>query len=177
MAHEQGSEDPARNPDSQPSTPVPTIALPEQSVETNRSAPNSSQNVENNGPIVKELHWVHHATFWTQVGVSIIGIIALIIYGRQLGVMHGTLAEMKRSGEQSTEQVWSAIGNINWMARTMDQSSKDTLAQIKEQTKIQVRIREGYTKRSRCCKNWVQCCQNAGRCRGGYTEKEPTALG
>jgi hypothetical protein len=48
--------------------------------------------------------------------------------------MNGTLAEARRSGEQSTKQMWQAVGNINWMARTMDQSSKDTLVQMKAQS-------------------------------------------
>jgi hypothetical protein len=46
------------------------------------------------------------------------------IAGFQLSAMRGTLAEMKRSGEQSTAQMWSAINNINWMARSMDLSQK-----------------------------------------------------
>lgn len=46
------------------------------------------------------------------------------IAGFQLIAMDGTLAEMKRSGEQSTQQMWSAIGNINWEARSMDWSQK-----------------------------------------------------
>ncbi|MGB6973931.1 MAG: hypothetical protein WBD67_04530 [Terracidiphilus sp.] len=46
------------------------------------------------------------------------------ISARQLATMRDTLAEMKRSGEQSTQQVWSAIGNLNWMARSTDQSQK-----------------------------------------------------
>ncbi len=50
----------------------------------------------------------------------------VIIAGFQLSAMQGTLAEMKRSGEQSTAQMWSAISNINWMARSMDWSQKTT---------------------------------------------------
>ena len=54
----------------------------------------------------------------------LVGAFAVAIYGGQLAVMRGTLAEMQRSGEQSTTQMWSAIGNINWMARSMDWSQK-----------------------------------------------------
>jgi hypothetical protein len=64
----------------------------------------------------------------------ILGIGALCVYNGQLSVMRGTLAEMKRSGADSTNQVWQAIANINWMARTAEQSSKDTLAQMKSQS-------------------------------------------
>ena len=65
-----------------------------------------------------------------QANIVCTGIIMLttiaytLIAGRQLATMHGTLIEMKRSGEQSTEQMWSAIGNMNWMARSMDWSQK-----------------------------------------------------
>jgi hypothetical protein len=49
-----------------------------------------------------------------------------IIAGCQLIVMHGTLGQMQRSGDQATQQMWSAIGNINWIARSMDWSQKTT---------------------------------------------------
>jgi len=63
----------------------------------------------------------------------------LILINRQIAIMQGALDETRRSGEQSTEQMWQAVGNINWIARTADQSTKDNLAQIKEQTAIQGR--------------------------------------
>ena len=49
----------------------------------------------------------------------------LIAMKQQIAIMSGTLAEAKRSGEQSTSQMWSAIGNVNWMARSMDWSQKE----------------------------------------------------
>lgn len=42
----------------------------------------------------------------------------------QLGVMRGTLEQMKQSSAEATNQVWQAIGNVNWMARSMDGSQK-----------------------------------------------------
>jgi hypothetical protein len=54
--------------------------------------------------------------------------VATVIYAGvpifQLLAMRGTLSEMKRTSEQNTEQMWSAIGNLNWMARSMDWSQK-----------------------------------------------------
>src|ERR1039457_4063835 len=52
--------------------------------------------------------------------------IQLILINRQIAIRQGTLNEATRSGQQSTWQMWQAVGNINWMARSMDQSSKDT---------------------------------------------------
>ena len=43
-----------------------------------------------------------------------------IYAGGQLQVMRDTLAEMKRIGQSATEQIWQAIGNINWLAREMN---------------------------------------------------------
>jgi hypothetical protein len=54
----------------------------------------------------------------------VVGLYVALVYSRQLEVMRGTLAEMKRSGEQSTQQVWRAVDNLNWMARSMDWSQK-----------------------------------------------------
>jgi len=52
--------------------------------------------------------------------LALIAIGALCVYNSQLSVMRGTLTEMKRSGAAATDQAWQAIGNINWLARTMD---------------------------------------------------------
>jgi hypothetical protein len=94
--------------------------------------PNPEQNNDNARQMANEIHWVHRATFWTQIGLGLIGIAALYFYHGQLTamqgqltVMRGTLDESKRSGEQSTEQMWSAVGNINWMARSMDWSQQE----------------------------------------------------
>lgn len=72
----------------------------------------------------KKLHWLEIGYFSSQIGLAVIGIWALTIYHGQQKVMQGQLDEMKRSGEQSTSQMWSAIGNMNWMARSMDWNQK-----------------------------------------------------
>ena len=43
----------------------------------------------------------------------------------QWHVMSGTLTEMQQSGGTSTDQLWQAIGNMNWMARTADGSLRE----------------------------------------------------
>jgi hypothetical protein len=42
----------------------------------------------------------------------------------QLSAMRQTLDEMRKSGAVATDQMWQAIGNINWLARGMDGSLK-----------------------------------------------------
>lgn len=74
----------------------------------------------------KKLHWLEIGYFSSQIGLAVIGIWALTIYHGQQTVMQGQLNEMKRSGEQSTKQMWSAIGNINWLAHSMDLSEKQS---------------------------------------------------
>jgi hypothetical protein len=69
-------------------------------------------------------------TPWWKTAIELAAVLTAIWYAmvatRQLGVMKDQLTEMQRSGEQSTEQVWKAIGNLNWMARSADWSQKET---------------------------------------------------
>ena len=86
----------------------------------------------------------------TQANIVCTAIIALatVVYtfvaGFQLIAMRGTLSEMKRSGQESSRQMWSAISNINWLARSADWSQKvtqkqasDTVAEMQKQTVAQ----------------------------------------
>jgi hypothetical protein len=63
-----------------------------------------------------------------QAVFTILLFIATIVYAvyarKQWQVMDKQLAVMQQSSEQSTEQVWKAIDNINWMARSEDWSQK-----------------------------------------------------
>lgn len=67
-----------------------------------------------------------HLADWFMVFFTLIIAGATITYTvyarRQWRVMSGTLDEMKTSGAQATQQAWSAINNLNWMARTGDYS-------------------------------------------------------
>ncbi|MGA9354959.1 MAG: hypothetical protein WBV46_14810, partial [Terriglobales bacterium] len=49
----------------------------------------------------------------------------------QVGIMQGTLEEQRRSGRESTNQIWQAIGNLNWSARSSDLEQKATESGIK----------------------------------------------
>lgn len=67
---------------------------------------NSDEPVENPRQLAKEVHWLQHATFWSQVGLGIIGIAALFIYGCQLNVMKHTneLTQQALDGSDATLQ-------------------------------------------------------------------------
>jgi hypothetical protein len=45
---------------------------------------------------------------------------------RQLGAMERTIGQMKNSGDSATHQTWQLIGNINWLAKAMDGSLRET---------------------------------------------------
>ena len=72
---------------------------------TSSGAKNTQQEVETTKRLAKDVHWITHATFWSQVGLGIIGLIALWIYHGQLVAMQGQLDEMRRS--------WRAIDRAN----------------------------------------------------------------
>lgn len=50
----------------------------------------STRNGDNSGELAKEVHWIQHATFWSQIVLGLIGIAALCIY-------YGQLKEMQKS--------------------------------------------------------------------------------
>jgi hypothetical protein len=114
-----------RQPDA-PDLRSPIIPIPPQNPPQGSAQQDDPDPKPNEAQAVRrELHWLEVLNFCGQIVLAVVGIIAACIYGRQLSVMRGTLAEMKRSGEQSTEQVWSAILNLNWMARSADWSQKE----------------------------------------------------
>jgi hypothetical protein len=42
---------------------------------------------------------------------------------------------MRRSGQESTNQMWQAVGNVNWMARSMDLSQKSNQKAMADQVR------------------------------------------
>lgn len=63
-------------------------------------------------------------TLVVNVLLFIVAVFALCVYRGQLNVMQSTLDEMKSSGQGTTNQTWQVIANINWLARSMDDSAK-----------------------------------------------------
>lgn len=48
---------------------------------------NAVQEPEKTSDLAKDIHWIHHVTMWSQLGLGVIGIIALFIYYGQLRQM------------------------------------------------------------------------------------------
>jgi hypothetical protein len=105
MANEEGGQPPTGNPNQQSLTPSPGTPLPQESVVPNDRTSNAKQNNDNAKQMANEIHWVHRATFWSQIGLGIIGLGALCIYHGQLTAMQGQLKQMKSSSEQTDRQI------------------------------------------------------------------------
>jgi len=68
-------------------------------------------NAGNDNELATEVHWIQHATFWSQIGLGVIGIAALCIY-------YGQLCEMKKATIAAT-----AATKIASQSLTLDQRS------------------------------------------------------
>jgi hypothetical protein len=145
---------------------------------------NSANNVNDTQQVARELHWLEKLNIVGQLSLVAVGIIAACIYGFQLKVMRGTLSEMKRSGEQSTAQMWAAIDNVNWLARSADWSQKvtqkqasDTVAEMQKQSGAQERT-AGAAKRGAdiakdSLKATIDSFHNEDRAWVGISETKP----
>jgi hypothetical protein len=126
MNDEPKGDNPSANSPENPPTPSPANLTVEQTQVAKKTTDVPAGQKEPAMEISKkEFRVFEIASLGIQVLLAFIGVGALCIYGGQLTVMRGTLAEMKRSGEQSTWQVWKAIDNLNWAARSMDLSQKE----------------------------------------------------
>jgi len=78
-------------------------------------------------------------TPWWKYLIELAAVLTAIWYAivatQQLGVVKGQLTEMQRSGKQSTEQIWKAIDNLNWLARSIDWSQKQSQQAIEASDK------------------------------------------
>ena len=119
-----------------PSPPDPTVEktdLPEKPADTSQSQQDPTNELR------REFKLFEILSFAIQVILAAVGIGALCIYSGQLKVMQGTLEQMRHSGSVATDQTWQAIGNMNWLARGMDESVRQTqqaVASGKDQSKV-----------------------------------------
>jgi|ERR1035438_993017 hypothetical protein len=85
---------------------------------------NKSPGGTNPADNVRKITWLEYVLAATNIGLVAVGIWALTVYSGQLKVMQGTLEQMRSSGSVATDQTWQAIGNMNWLARGMDTSTR-----------------------------------------------------
>jgi hypothetical protein len=79
---------------------------------TNSSAINPKQKV----------HWITHATFWSQVGLGLIGIAALWIYHCQLTTMQGQLDQMNKQYPEIQKSAAAAKSAADTAGQTLTQN-------------------------------------------------------
>ena len=83
MPNETGGQTPPPTPDAKSSLPSPSVQLPNQGPVTEDRTTYTEQDRSNAKKLARDVHWTQHATFWTQVGLGVIGILALGIYFAQ----------------------------------------------------------------------------------------------
>jgi len=122
MPDQSGSENPSDDP-KKPDAMTPTIeqrlvAL-ERDVRTHTETDETSK-------LTDEIHWVHKATLISQVGLGLIGIVALFIY-------YGQLEQMRTATEANTKAVKLAQDSFEIsdgdFQRTMHQTIHQTVSQ------------------------------------------------
>jgi hypothetical protein len=104
MTEEKGGQNPAGNPDIQSSASAPVDRLPQKGIVTNSGAANPEKKADGSAQLAKDVHWITHATFWSQVGLGLIGLGALWIYHCQLTVMQGQLDQMSKQSSETQKQ-------------------------------------------------------------------------
>ncbi len=164
-------------PESQPIPPPPPPRAKEpEPVDAVPAAPTAQQFKE----AEKRMTAFERSTVrWTRVAVFA-SILAAIFICLQWIVMDSTLNEMKRSGDNATNQLWQAIGNMNWMARTAD-GSLHQAQQIFEANKLQTkRLADSTEKAAEAAKSGTETNRNAlvleNRPWLGVTEETVTQL-
>ena len=88
-----------------PSGTSPGASPPvQQDIVGSASQNNSNQQSTVTANLAQDVHWITHATFWSQIGLAIIGIVALVIYYGQLCTMNKQLTQMSKQSAQIEAQ-------------------------------------------------------------------------
>lgn len=98
-SHERDNPDPSAPPSSGGAPSVPTA--PEKRPDAKGETEVCRNKRADATGVARELHWLEKLSFWGQMGLVVIGIVAAIFYGCQLHVMKGQLSEMQSSSQQT----------------------------------------------------------------------------
>lgn len=114
MTNENNSDKPAADPQGQaPRQPPPIPSAPTQG-EIGPDSDNGANNQQETArELAREFRWVEGAQLAVNGVLAIVGIIALCIYGGQLGVMHGQLEEIKKQYPQLQKSADAARDGVN----------------------------------------------------------------
>jgi hypothetical protein len=122
MPDEQEGQSPSGNSNSQSLTLNPATPLPEEGIVAKDGAPNPQQNAGDSQKFANDIHWITHATFWSQIGLGLIGIAALWIYS-------GQLDEMRKATVASTQATQLTSDALNYSTSQFDRSQQQTITQ------------------------------------------------
>jgi hypothetical protein len=96
MLSETSGQNPSGDDEAQSPPQSSSVSPAQRSTMTNVDGTNPNQTNDSTKQLADEVHWIYHATFWLQVGLGVIGIVALFIYYGQLRTMNRTYGEMVR---------------------------------------------------------------------------------
>lgn len=129
-----GNECPQKNP------PITVVDIGKEQPKENAGPADTHEKKRKRKPLSCFEIWT---VILAAVGILVAGATGIAIY-KQDQISSRTLDEMKKSGAQTTDQVWRAISNLNWMAQSMDYSQKqakvaldETLREMQRQTSAQ----------------------------------------
>ena len=120
MPDEISGQTPTGNPNQNP----PFVEEKPVGDNRNNTADDETKSTKN---LAKEVHWIQHATFWSQVGLGVIGIVALVIY-------HGQWKQMQKGTEINSK---SLIETQNLVGTSQSQFDRN-MRQIINQNSIQL---------------------------------------
>lgn len=107
-------------PGESPNNPAPVNQGPMAS----SSAADAQQQIKTTKDLAKDVHWITHATFWSQVCLGIIGLVALWIYHSQLDQMRIATEANTKATQLAEDSFEINDGDFDrMMTRTIDQTS------------------------------------------------------
>jgi len=84
--------------------------------------PDPQQSAGESKQLAQDVHWITHATFWSQIGLGVIGIFALWIYS-------GQLDEMRKATVASTKATQLASDALEYSDSHFDRAQQQTITQ------------------------------------------------
>jgi hypothetical protein len=142
MPDQQSSQDPAGNTDYQSSSVSQTAQSNpspiQQGTVRNDGKCDSSQDQRGTNQLYKDVHWLQHAAFWSQIGLAVIGLAALGIYWGQLQQMIAATQASANAVDLARETLET---NSSQFDRAMQRTIDQTISQY-EATKASIKSAE-----------------------------------
>lgn len=96
-----------------PQTTNPTTSPTQEGVTRKDCDHDSAEDHNDSSNLSKEVHWIQHATFWSQIGLGLIGLCALFIYYDQLKQMTVATLATQAAAKAATDSAEVARGALD----------------------------------------------------------------